>query len=56
MESGWPWPRLNSRNERQGMFSDVPQSSLDLGRPTDERPEQWDSLLNFAAPRPTQDA
>ena len=33
----------------QGMFSDVPQSSLDLGRPRDGA-EKWDSLRLIFAP------
>ena len=36
----------------QGMFSDVPQSSLDLGKPwtADRRAEKWDSLRLIFAP------
>ena len=34
----------------QGMFSDVPQSSLDLVRPADRRAEKWDSLRLIFAP------
>ena len=36
----------------QGMFSDVPQSSLDLGKrwPADRRAKKWDSLRLIFAP------